>query len=687
MKKIILSKKGVFFLFFAFFLLQIFIAVVTKHTFLGVQDESMLQATLKGGDVCNYMTSYPLAIFVGYLYDHFPSIQWYSIMMISYTILISFILSVYLVSVNIEYRILNLVYKLALFMLSILAISYMLLVVDVTTPTLLLIVLAIPLIRNKQIYFWVLLWIASFLREQIIVSILPLIFLAYAMNFDKNYFNKKKKILISLIFILGFLFNHFSYKLDKTYDTWMGFTESRAYYTDFGGLINKNNLLTSDEYHLSKTWWILDLDLYPFEKIEKSAGTTFDIVKERLLYEYFQKQVRSIFKRHPILYMLILFSILSIFLNRSWIKMGGYLFFFIGFLVLLLVKDVERVTLPILLMWWVLILIDFWYEKEKRQKQFISTIIIFGMLGMVYLVMEVIPLDRIIEYDKKETLFKEFKNIIDKNHMELEITSGYPASWERLIEAIMENHLFDEPNWVGYDKKLLLSGWLTTAPLPYAQHHISYQGVKRKYEHYHDWLIAKNTGIIGSKGESKHIRPFLKNRLMKLYDAKFPKLGCKHIPIVVDESKHFIIHQIIEKCSPIYLIQNISVAHMEKQWDIFHSKYRASASLKLDGKILKISNNDPWILIESSQPNNNGNVILDIRFKSSGDIVFQVFYKEKKKSPYREENSYSFSLKKGSNHVQLKIPAKYMNNILRIDPVNRKGNYEIESFAIYKGKL
>ena len=492
-------KKREFIVVFVLFLLFILGMILTHHTFLGVQDEGHLQATLFNNEPINYMTSYPLAVMGGHLYAHFPSVQWYSVILTSYTVFIAYVLSLYIASIHFLHKGMTLFYKMLLLFFSLALIAYTLLEVDVTSPTLLLIVLAVPLIKERQILFWVLFWIASFLREQILWSVLPLIVLAYLMQVEKSYFTPKRFGIIAVL-LLGILFNHFSYKLDKTYDKWMDFTEARAYYTDFGGVKTKG-ILTSDEYYLAKGWWLADLDLYPYKKIQKAAGSTLDIVKERFLYEHPKSQIKHIFLHHPSLYLLLFFSFLMVFFYKSWIKIFGYLGFFLGLIVLLMVKDVERVTLPVLLMWWALIGTDLWYMLRSRFQWIAYGLLVFVLGWVNYYIIETLPLERITHYQQKEALAHEMKSLIEKNHMELEITSGFPSSWNRLIEALMQNHLFDEKQWISYSKDLFLSGWLTRVPLLYKQHHISFGGVKRKYAHYHDWLIQPHSGIIGSKGE------------------------------------------------------------------------------------------------------------------------------------------------------------------------------------------
>lgn len=675
---IIRENKLPFLTIFTYFLLLILAFILTNHTFLGVQDEAHLQATLMGNEPINYMTSYPLAKLFGYLYVHFPTIQWYSVMMTGYIVFIALIMTRYIISIETEHKTVTLFYQSTLFIFFTLLVIYMLLEVDVTLPTLIIVVLAIPLVKKQQVYFWFLLWVASFLREQILISVLPLIVLAYIIHVSKAYFTKKNTLLM-LVFLLGIFFNHFSYKLDKTYDEWMDFTEKRAFYTDFGGSY-RNDILTPEEYHLSRTWWITDLDLYPYKKISKAAGSMIDILKSR----FSRKDVlQNIFHTHPYIYVLLLLSLMLTLLYKSPLRFVSYGTFFMGFALLMIVKDVERVTLPLMLLWWSTLASDFWYYKKKDYDTLTKGMIGFIIVCGIYYIAETLPIDRMTQYTQKEALIQEFKGLLNKQHMALEITSGYPASWERLIEVIMQNHLFDEENWVDYHDDLLLSGWLSRVPLVYEQHHISFNGVKRKYPHYHDWMLDKHTGIIGSKGESKHIVPFLRDRLMKLYDKKFPKSGCQHMPIVVDQTEHFVIHRIIQKCTQIEVIhENIQFLEKNKVWDVYHSMTSRYHDMSLKNHTLISTSNDPSMLVDIAQKL-QGNILFHIEIESSVHTVMQLFYRTQQTAHFSEWDSYKMPVHKGKNTMVLKLPAQYLNHTLRLDPVTQKGSYTIGDIAIY----
>jgi len=683
--RFILSEKNQYIILFLLFSSLSILFIITNHTFLGIQDETQLQATLKAGDVFNYDTSYPLAVIVGFLYSTFPNLEWYSIMMTFYVIVIMGLLTLYIVKIDLGKYWLTILFKLALFILSLIILTHMMLQIDVATLTLLLVVLAVPLIRRQTILFWFLIFIASFLREQIIFSILPLLVIAYIINIDRQHLNTRK-IVISLLLLSGILFNHFSYHLDKEYSEWMDFTQKRAYYTDFGGSTNHNNLLTHEEYELAKTWWILDLDLYPSNKVYKAAGSVMDIAQKRLSS---YRNIKVIFIRHPIFYWLLALSLIVALILKSWLRIAWYSLFAVGVIVLLVVKDVERVTLPIILLWVIMLFVDLWYASSQKTKWIRQGLMFLLIIVAANIIFKQLPMDRITHYKEKEALFYEFKDIIQRNHMHLEITSGFPASWQKLVEALMENHLFNEKNWVGYDRELLLSGWFTKSPFPYQQHNISFDGVKRKYNNFHEWMLAKDSGFIGSKGERRHASVFLNLNLMRMYDEKFPpKYGCYHTPVIVDQSKHFIIHRIIQKCSngcsTIHYVYNAPFEETAKIWDLKNALKSTNTSMKYNNTVLEVSGNDPKVIVDTKSVIIDKCTLLRIIVDAPIKTTLQLFYKENKKDEYTEYNSHRVAINKGKNTIELKIPAHYIKNGLRIDPVSHKGNYTLKKMALYR---
>jgi len=668
------SKKE-FFLFLLYFLSIIFLLIITKHTFLGVQDEAQLYATLKSNEPINYMTSYPFALLGGWLYAHFPSMQWYSILMTFYIILLTAVMSYYLAVIKASSKI-TLIIKVLLFMLFTILTVYMLLEVDVTSPTLLLIVLAIPLTQYNQAYFWFFVWIATFLRSQIIISLFPLLILSY-LTMLSNIKLKRKELLISSLFIAAALFTHFSYKLNPTYNKWMEFTEKRAYFTDFGGAPIHNNL-TPDEFHLARTWWIVDQDLYPYKKVMADAGSTFDIIKQRLQHDSIANYLKFIFRTHQSLYFLFFLSLLIAIFYKSYLKFFGYFSFGALFVLLLIVKDVDRVTMPILLMWWTMIISDLWNFKKRNLFYVKQILITFSLIWVNYFLIKDIPWNRIHNYQEREAMAQELRTLLKKHNMQLEITTGFTSSWEHLIETIMQNHLFDEKNWIDYYDDLLLQGWFSRVPLVYKQHNVSFNGVKRKYPHYHDWLLNPKSGFLGSLGENRHMRPFLTNNLMKMYDKKFPNKLCRHEAVLVDQTKHFIIHRVVQICvdDNATLLLNLLQPH----------KGISYHNMKLNNNTLIALNSDPQLILHTKL-NSSNYVELKLEIDSPNITYLQIFYQTDYLKQFTENNSIKKPIHKGKNLISLILSKKLLQYPLRIDLVNKKGIYKIETLKLYNHEI
>jgi len=93
--------------------------------------------------------------------------------------------------------------------------------------------------------------------------------------------------------------------------------------------------------------------------------------------------------------------------------------------------------------------------------------------------------------------------------------------------------------------------------------------------------------------------------------------------------------------------------------------------------------NDPIIFLNKIHSENQ-HVLLKYSIDSTKNTLFQIFYKRKDSSLYNEGDSYSVRLTKGSNEIQLVLPANYINNGLRIDLVNTKGRYIIKEFSLHE---
>ena len=540
-------KNTEFIMIFLFFTSIILVLSLSGYTFLGIQDEVQLQSTLSAGDPKNYMISYPLNVFLTMLYAKMPEIPWYSVLMLLYIWLISLLMTIYIAKFDYSKFL-----KWIMLLLFTLLLIFMLFEVSVTLLTLLLIAFAVPLIKNHQIFFWFLLYLASFLRVELILSVLPLVILGYLLQINKKSFSQKN-ILVIILFITAISVNHLSSSLNKEYSEWLEFTKSRLYFTDLAG-IDKHQILSNDEFQLSRTWWICDLDIYPVAKIPQAAGSTLDIVLQRVLNPKNIKRLLRKLYYNKFLILLLLFTAYIVYIEKNNLRRTYYILFALGFLSLILVKDTQRTTFPLMLMWSLL----FFFELLEKRKNLEMKGLLFVLL--LFVTVE-IPWTKVTQYQKNERLVSEFKDLINRNNMELEISSGFTASWDLTIKVLMQGHLLYEKDWVDYRRYLLLSGWFTMHPLCLKQHDITFKNTKRKYNTYYEYLLDKKTGIIGDLKGKAHINPFLANNLLRMYDEKFVKEpGCNHKVRIVDHTEYFAIRQIVKVCD-----ENASGHNKEKR--------------------------------------------------------------------------------------------------------------------------
>jgi len=529
------SNNTNFIWFFLFFIAMIAICVVTGHTFLGVQDEVQLQSTLAAGDPRNYMMSYPLNVLVSFLYTHIPQVQWYSVMVSLYLLVIILLMSWHIT--KIEY---SKIIKYLVFFLFTSIILLILFDVTVTIISLMLIVLSIPLIRENQLYFWILLYIASLLRVEMIVNISPLIFLVYLILVKKSFFTMKNTFII-LVLILGMTLNYVSSSFDKEYKEWLTFQKSRIYFNDKKGT-NKKHILTEDEYNLVRSWWINDLELYPVDKVIEAANSNIDVMLDVVLTKNVIRKVLRKAYYNPILILLILLTLYSMYIEKNNIRRGYYFIFMVGFFSLIFVKDVQRTTTPVILLWsmWLFIILQHWH------KEFLTKVLLIALT--VFIISDTSWI-KVINYNKNEILLKEFKTLVERNkNMTLETPSGFFSSWKLTQKMLEQNHLYYEKEGLNYNENLVLAQWFTMHPLFFKQHNITFKDIKRKYRNYYEYLLNENTGTIGSKNKDG-FNPFLKNNLLRIYDEKFMmKRKCHHVIKVVDESEHFIIKQMRIEC-------------------------------------------------------------------------------------------------------------------------------------------
>ncbi len=275
----------------------------------------------------------------------------------------------------------------------------------------------------------------------------------------------------------------------------------------------------------------------PTKKLIQAAGTSVDAIINSFS-NLSKRKVFYIFYRHKLLIFLFLLTIYIIYKEEDKIPIILYTLFTAAIFALLAVRDYDRVTFALVILWSILILLKLLEDRRIILSRFFLLIIIF------ILIIEW-PRDLILN-NSNNKLRNEFIHLMNKHPMKYEVSTEFPRTWDFIGNVFIQHHLFSESQWISYDHDhLLFSAWTARHPYFYKSLDISYKSEKRKYTNFYEFLIDEGTAIIGSKLSN----PTTNRAILNMYDKKYPsKRKCHHIIKVLDESEHFSITQVINKC-------------------------------------------------------------------------------------------------------------------------------------------
>ena len=175
--------------------------------------------------------------------------------------------------------------------------------------------------------------------------------------------------------------------------------------------------------------------------------------------------------------------------------------------------------------------------------------------------------------------------------------------------------------------------------------------------------IKKNTFLITNENIESHlekIRKMFANIVLKDIPEKYIYKFNAHIDLGVLDS----IFELKDKNATFYKNNHFTI---KKEQD----------SLQLI-----VENSDPIIILDALKVKSN-NVILRCDIESSNDTMFIIYYKKTKNTEYNESNAFRVKLYKGRNEFNLLIPSIYVENNMRIDIVDKIGQYSINDFSIW----
>lgn len=498
------------------------------YSYLGTPDDPYLCDFLLHGFNATHILSYPASTLLVKLYHFFPNIQWMSWLYFFGVEVCVFLIAYYLEKLS-DPRL-----KLIGMFFGFIILTYVMVSINVTIITLTIMALALPLVRLQPVVFWVLMVLASLYRDSIVLNVLPLLIVAYLLSLDR-YFPVRIQVFSAVAAIAAMATIIWSQNLDENYVKWMKFNDARSYFKDFNGYDSKG-VLSQDELQIVRSWFIQDDALVSTEKVIAAAGTPNDMLIKKVLHLSIYDILRLI-KHNPIFIILFMGTLYYLYrYEKRWSRRILYMAFAGGLFMLLILRNVDRVIVPMYLMWLVLLWYDFLNKKEKKV---IMSIAVFFSVALVFKIFGIVQKNSI-----KSLYNSELRTLLVKPYR-YEVAIGFPQRvTQQLIYALSANRLFDEKNWIS--NFILPAGWMARHPYFYESHDITAYGVKRNFPDYYQFALHENTVFIGSE----KINFYLTGIVLKRYNKLFGKNGkCLHKVQYIDSSKNFSLVKFFKECN------------------------------------------------------------------------------------------------------------------------------------------
>ena len=521
--------------YFIIFTIISLLYILNGYATLGTNDDWALRGMLAAeGIYGTLIMSYPLSYLMSHLYDFYPLFPWYS-SLLSLVIGLNFYLIALHIAKNDSY-----IQKTILFVLALLWLTFLWFNTTITIVTITTMVSAVGLIKTNLRMSFVFIFLASLLRTDMMLIFMPYYFVSFFIL--RAQLSMKKKELFALVILVMLVASSlFVQKQDQAYNDWLSFNKSRAAIVDMGILNVDKDFFSPLEKFCYRVGWFQDSNLLSSEKIIATTPTLADIIQMNIQKINLVHFVKT-YKFKEWLWLLFAASFVIMLFNIKSRKTLFIPLLVLGVVLLLITRDVERVTVPLIMLWAYVV-----FESLKSYR-IINTVFLFlftyffyiyasGQLGYRY-------------FKENTALQKEAHQLIKKSNKVCEATYNYPTAFTNEINTVFKaNYLFYENNWLQLnDKEILPTGWLVRHEFFYKSHNISDAHTTRKYRTYYDYLIDDKTAFFGSrllvKNESFNI-------LLNAYDELHLKdrPNCKHKTFIVDKSKHFAVSQIRVDCN------------------------------------------------------------------------------------------------------------------------------------------
>ncbi|NPA64987.1 MAG: hypothetical protein GXO16_08440 [Epsilonproteobacteria bacterium] len=147
---------------------------------------------------------------------------------------------------------------------------------------------------------------------------------------------------------------------------------------------------------------------------------------------------------------------------------------------------------------------------------------------------------------------------------------------------------------------------------------------------------------------------------------------------------------LLKKRLPIEYIMRIhpymKFAGLKKLWSLDELHPNDTHDMKLlhhksDYKLVSKSA-DPHFMITPNIPLKS-NALFKCTIKSDRSSVFQLFFKPTLDTSFNEKDSIRIRLRKGQNTLQMIVPKRFLQNGIRIDPINHQGTITLKECGFY----
>jgi len=524
-------------LYFALFIIVSVLYIVNGYATIATGDDWALWSMLiEKGVYGTLIMSYPLSYVMSHLYDYFPHVQWYSMLLTVVMGINFYFISLYITNKD------SYIQKIILLVLALLWMTFLWFGMSITVLTVTTMVIATGLIQRSLLLSFLLIFIASLLRVDTMLMFMPYYFVSFVILREK-FTIKKKEIAAFILLVLLVGSSLFIQKQDKPYNEWLAFNKARSAFTDMGMLNHvKKDYFSPVEIFCVQSGWFQDPQLLPSKKVIASTISFIDMG----LYKLPNINLLYFIQGHKFkhwIWLLLVASLLVIFINIRNRKSIFLIFLIFGIFLLLILRDVDRVSLS-LFMLWAYVLFETLKTYKKTNTIFL---LLFTSLFFYY-----ISAQLEYRYFKEITSAqKEARQLIKSSHKACEVSINYPThSNVELSTVVLYNYLFHEDIWLKInDKEILPTGWLSRHPFFYKTHQMSDKYTKRKHETYYDYLMDEHTAFFGGKvlANFEGFNRYLLGTFDKLYLKDKPQ--CKHKTFIVAQSEHFAISQIKVDCN------------------------------------------------------------------------------------------------------------------------------------------